>query len=486
MGQVDYQVARFRRSLWRLLWLRFSVRALVGGFWVVGCLIVAARLLLRVPAGQAVWGLAPLALLAVVGAWLARRRLPPASVVRAEIDRSSRADGLVMAEAEADLGEWKARLQNQTLSRPRIAWSAGRSLSSLCAACVFAAATLLIPDAWLAEAADGPELDVAADVARLEQKLEILEELEVMPEKDVQAIRADLKEVENRAAGDDPAKTLEALDHVEDRLSRIAEEEAAEASETARKGCELAAAAEALNKAASKMSKETLADMMDELSEMTKKAEKECEAANKEGLDAAGDLCEDGLSADDLEALGDCLGNCPPAMQKLLGQLADGGLIDPNMLPQGCPSLSPEELEILAEALGECEPGDADLEDLLEAIRLCLGNGDCHGGCLLAGNRPGRGGVNRGPGHAKLNFDGETKEHADEFENHILAPGGFKKDGKSVIRNVGRSEPGQTEERAVSEGSGLAASGGAGGAHTRVVLPGHRRVVRQYFNRETK
>ena len=161
------------------------------------------------------------------------------------------------------------------------------------------------------------------------------------------------------------------------------------------------------------MPAETLNKMMEQLAEMTKKAEKECQAANKDGLEAASDLCENGLTPGDLEALGDCLGNCPPAMQGLLQRLAEGGLIDPNQIPSDCPGLSPEELEALAEALAEYELGDADLEDLLEACRLCLGEGDCAGGCLLAGNRPGRGGINRGPGHAKLNFDGETEEHAE-------------------------------------------------------------------------
>ena len=484
MGQVDYQVARFRRSLWRLLWLRFSVRALVGGFWIAGCLIVAARLLWEIPASQAAWGLAPLSLLAVLGGWLTWRRLPPASVVRAEIDRASRTEGLVMAQAEAELGEWESRLEAKPLQRPRLAWSGRRPLGGLLAACGFAAATLLVPDSWLARAADlSSRFDVEPDVARLEEKIEILEELEVMPEEEAKALKADLKDVEKQAAGDDPAKTLEALDHVEDRLSRIAEEEAAKASKAAQTAAELASAAKSLNEAASRMPAETLNKMMEQLAEMTKKAEKECQAANKDGLEAASDLCENGLTPGDLEALGDCLGNCPPAMQGLLQRLAEGGLIDPNQIPGDCPGLSPEELEALAEALAECELGDADLEDLLEACRLCLGEGDCAGGCLLAGNRPGRGGINRGPGHAKLNFDGETEEHAGEFQNRILAPGGLKRDGQSVLRSVGRSEPGQTEERAVSKGSGLATRGGVGGAHTRVVLPAHRRVVRKYFDR---
>ena len=487
MGQIDNQVTRFRRSLWQLLWMRWTIRAMVGGLWIAGFLIVAARLLWQMPIVHAFWGLIPLFAMTLFGAWLTRRHLPPSSVIRAEIDRCSRAEGLVMAEAEISLGNWRSQINPESLRRPKIGWSLRRPMSGLCTACVFVAATLLLPDAWLARGdGDEPQLDIAADVARLEKKLEVLEELSVMPPEDTETLRADLKQVESHASGDDPAKTLEALEHVENRLAQVAEEEAAEASETARKGAELAAAAQALNRAASQMSRETLESMMDELSEMTKKAQKESEVANKENLDAAGGMCEDGLSVGELGALGNCLGNCPAAMQQLLGKLADAGLIDPNQLGEGCPALSPEELEALALALSECEPGDADLEELLEACRLCLGNCPGEGNCPL-GCRPGRGGISRGPGHAKLNFDGETESHSGKFaENKILAPGGIKKDGRSVLRNVGRGKPGQKEERATSDGSGLAASGGAGGAHTRVVLPSHRRVVREYFDRTSR
>lgn len=482
MGQVDYQVARFRHSLWRLMWLRWSVRALVIGFWVVGCAVVAARLLWHLPAQYAALGLLPLGLLIALGAWAVRKRLPSPVVIRAEIDKNSRAHGLVMAGAEVSLGAWESQITEETLIAPKVAWSFRRALGGLLAAGVFAAATLLVPDSWLAEAADTKRFDVAADVNRLEEKVKVLEELSVMPEEEAETVRANLKQVEKRAAGDDPAKTLEALDHVENRLEQLAENEAAQAAEAARTGSELAAAAKALEHAANRMSPEVLEQMMKELAEVTKEARDKCEAADRQAMEQAGDKCEDGLSADELGDLADCLGNCAPAMQGMLQQLGKAGLIDPNQLLQDCQGLTPEQLEALAEALAECEFGDADLEELLEACRLCLGN--CPGGdCLLAG-RPGRGGVTRGPGHAKLNFDGETDEHAESFENTMLAPGGFKKDGRSVLRSVGRGKPGQDEERAVSEGGGLAAGGGAGGAHTRAVLPSHRRVVREYFNRE--
>lgn len=487
MDRLELSVSRFRRSLWWMLWLRATVRSGVVGLWIAGSVILSLRLLWHLPVAQAVWVLSPLILLILVVGWLVRRKIPPVWAVRAMIDRSSRADGLVMADGEVELGAWKEKIHEQAIRNPEIHWAHSRSLGGVAAAAIFVLLTLAMPENWLThERLFARELDMAADIERLSEKLEILEELAVLQKEDAEALQNELEKIEKDAEGTEPGKTLEAMAQLEDQLKKLAEDAAQKASEQAREASTLAAAAETLNNAASQMSEESLQKSMEQLAELTKKADANAQANGNDALEKASKLCQDGLSTDELKALAESLGGCSEAMQELLAQLAEAGMIDPDSLSEGLRQLSPEEIELLGEAFGECEGMECeDLDELLKACRLCLDGEPCDSflGCFPV---PGRGGIDRGPGHAKLNFSGETDEHGASFENKVIMPGGIKKDGKMVVKKLGLGAPGGDEAQELSTGGGLATESGTGGAHTRTVLPTHRRVVREYFERNGK
>jgi hypothetical protein len=99
------------------------------------------------------------------------------------------------------------------------------------------------------------------------------------------------------------------------------------------------------------------------------------------------------------------------------------------------------------------------------------------------GARPGRGGLTRGPGAAKLNYDNEVKEEGLKFKEEEL-PQGALTSVKSRVVAVSRGAP-EKEARPGNAGSGALAQSAAGGgsANTQAVLPRHRGAVERYFER---
>ena len=103
-------IQRFRRHLATLFVLKYTLP--LATFW--GFVWGTAVLVLRAAAGverkPLLWGLLGLAG-CVAAAWvLARRRMPPATALRALLDEQSGCGGLLMAGAEQELGGWQARL----------------------------------------------------------------------------------------------------------------------------------------------------------------------------------------------------------------------------------------------------------------------------------------------------------------------------------------------------------------------------------------
>ncbi len=495
MDRFERPIARFRRSLWHLLWLRTSTQALAVSLWVCGVVVLVCRSLGSWSAEIASTGTASfwhpgwvfLALppVVVVCGIAARRRVPAAGTLRAVLDQANQADGLLMADGETALGPWRDHLESLSLAAPKLTWDFKNRLGLLTVAAVFAALSLAVPDHWLqAGLASTSRLDVAAEVQRLEAKLEILEDLSVLSNGDAEAIEDDLTTLQQNAEGNDPAKTLESLDYVENRLDTLALEKGAELADAAQNTRNLSAAAQAMNQAASKMDPSSLQKSMEALARATQKALQT--APESESKKWAESLCKAGLSPDQLDALSNALSAAGADAQKLLDQLANAGMLDLEGIPLDCQGLSPEEVQWLAGELCECEGGlcDGDLAALLCQCGCCLKPGDCfgcRGGCC-----PGQNGISRGPGATALRFDGETDEQGAAFKNHVLLPGGLRPEKGSVVQSVQRGAPTGTETSERSTGGGLQAAAQTAGAHGRLVLPRHRKVIRDYFNRASQ
>jgi hypothetical protein len=102
-------------------------------------------------------------------------------------------------------------------------------------------------------------------------------------------------------------------------------------------------------------------------------------------------------------------------------------------------------------------------------------------------DRPGRGGITRGPGAAKLTFGDPTKEDEQKFKEEALPEGDLASLKRSQVVAISRGTPGN-EAPGGPAGSGALdrSAAGGGSANTQVVLPRHRGTVERYFERPAK
>lgn len=486
MPDLSDEVLRFQRTIRRTLWLRAACRTGIVALWISGCAIVASRILWGIPPLPASTVLLSLVATTTIAAWLSRRNTPSLGTLRAAIDHANDAHGLLIAEAELSIDATRQRqIDSLHVAPPKVVWRSHRTLGLAAPAILFVLATLLIPASWLAgEDPSKQRLNVSERIAGLESQLEMLDDLQILPEDESESIQADLDRVEEDAEGHDPVKTLETLEHIADRLERIAEDEASELTEAANQSSELSAAANALEQAADELSSESLEEALAELAEMAEQSSEACEELSPKLQKMLDSISQNGLSCDELGQLAEAFSQCNGLSQDMLKQLANCGLLDPSALQQAAKCLSAENIAMLSELLKQCE-GQLS-EEGLEAI-LAAGFAECDGGdlaALIGSGRPGQGGISRGPGAANLAYSGETDEHDATFTNEVLRASGLNPEGTTATQSTTRGSGESGEQSASSAGGGLAGQAGGGGAHVRAILPQHRGTVRNYFGQD--
>src|SRR5262249_61820289 len=101
----------------------------------------------------------------------------------------------------------------------------------------------------------------------------------------------------------------------------------------------------------------------------------------------------------------------------------------------------------------------------LAALAKCLKDCECKG-CLCDGlalcENPGRGGVTRGPGPAKLTFGDETSKEGFKFKEEALPPGALE-NLQSTVTGVTPGTPPTKGEKGGKPASGALAGAKAGG-----------------------
>lgn len=343
-------VSKLRRRALLRAWLRQAGPLL--GWTLAGGAAVAllARALASWERADAAWLLAP-ALAAPVFAYvLARREVPSAKGAATWLDVHADSSGFVVTEDELGTTQWTPRteeaLARALASLPRPQWRALFAPAALSAA--FAALALWIE---LPKHVVGPPPAVSdAAIARVEEKLEALEEslalepeLEEELEQRLEAARAD-------AEAGNPESTFEALDQLEGRIEEEAQraEQAAQQAlaelERAASDPSLAKAQEALKSALERM----------QAAGLSKELSPEVERALQEALAESAESGEPLASAELAKLAQQLKGGLDAGLAKL----ANGRLVDPKKLAQLAPSGSLDEFEDEHECDDECkQPG---------------------------------------------------------------------------------------------------------------------------------
>ncbi|MBN1675731.1 MAG: cell envelope integrity protein TolA [Kiritimatiellae bacterium] len=464
-------VAAFRLKLWMLRALRRLALGAAVWLFVLGTVVLVLRVATRISRGALAWGFAGLVPVFVLALLLEWRRRPSCSAVNALLDVVHACGGLVMADEETDIGAWRERLP--PLTPPRVRWRGERLWLLLAAGAVFAAVAYAVPSRYVVPGKKGP-MEIGNVVEDLESRIQVLEEEAVLEETRAEEILEKLEKLKAESRGDDPAKTLEALDHIE----QLASDAARKSAEEVQAAVEPLAKAEALAQALEKLAGQRmeagavqadpglLANAMKELAALMENealAKRLAQTLPPELLDA----CRCGqLTPEQLKALAECLGTFEGELTGRLVRLCEARLIDAERLC-ACTNAAcydPDALALLLAKGGECDKAGI--------------------AAALAGSMPGQGGVNRGRGDAPMTWTEGTSEQGARFKEQGLPPGKVATLKDSELVGLSAGAPSVTDEPIAARAGTLSAGDGHGAAHTQTVLPRHRGAVKRYFERE--
>jgi hypothetical protein len=464
MSPFDPAVRSLRRRLAAFLVLRRALALLALWLFLWG----TAVLILRVSAGLSpltlLWGLAAAPLFLALAAFLALRQVPGRTALCAALDRSGGCGGLLMAAEEQPLGDWQRAAPPP--GRLRVRWQGGRTGTVFLSGLAFVAVALLLPDSLTTPAPAAHALEIGREADKLAEKVALLKEEKIFEPERADTLKEKLEQLKREASGSNPVKTLEALDHVEKQATDAAREAAEKAAQKAEELAKGEALAEALQKSGDALDQKVKAEALAELGALAKKAAGDKGAAGKQLDPELMKALKDGkLRPEQLEAIAAALKVGKGELGKLVEKLAKARLIDPELMRKCEGACKACDSAALAKFLKECK-GKCSVADALKAC-----------------NRPGRGGVNEGPGAAELTFGDKTTEAGAKFKEEALPPAELQALKQSNLLGTSREAPDKEKGGPSRPGALAGAKAGGGSAQTQVILPRHRPAVERYFER---
>jgi hypothetical protein len=459
----DQSIRRFIRRLALLLAFKQALTFVTIWFFAWGAVALILRAASAMPRIRLLWGATGIAVAVIAAAALSRRRLPSRDSVRALLDNRNDCGGLLMAGSDAEIGAW--RIPEITL--PSLRWRKARAFGLLAVSFAFVLVSFLAPVRFATNSAARP-MDVSREVEDLSAQIEALKEAKIIEEARAEALEQKLDQLSQEAAGEDPAKTWEALDHLNDAIEKAAKEAAETANARQDRLDRAQALAEGLMAGADQLDSKTMTEAMRTLGEMTQNAIKENESL-------AGDLSPEtleaiksgSLKAEHLKDISKALSQSKSALNQKLSKLSQSGRINPNSLKGGAQA-NRRDNSGLAKFLKE----NAEKMSVDEAtLQWCEGGG------------AGDGAPSRGPGAAAMTWtDGSSEKNA-KFKEKILPPSSVAGLNDSQIVGMSASAPAVSTNGVAAHGALNSAASGGGSAYTQTILPRHRGAVKRYFDR---
>ncbi len=400
---------------------------------------------------------------ACVAAAVALRSAPSVETCLAALDAASGAGGLFLSGMLPGAESWRTPVAVQ----PQLVWRGQRLAGGVALAAVFCLAVVALPRTIFVRAHE-ERLAIASLIEQTGASVAQLEEARLLPPQAAAALSNELARLDRTGDASDPARVLEALDHIAAEIQRTAQEKA-EALTGERADMQAAQA------------------MVDLLAEALNN-----DTAPADAFAGANELLSQFLASARL----------PPSVQSNLLALALSGK-----------AVSPASLKELSELLKRGEALSAEQVAKLCEMKLvdasaCEGGGSCttNGAACEAAlarllsedgasseaaqalvalcAKPGSGGVSRGRGDAMLTWtDPSTRESA-SFKEQTLRPGRLPRLEQSRLDGVSAAAPEVSETAASVTPGALGAEGAARGTTPQaVILPRHRETVKRFFGK---
>lgn len=462
MGDETLVIDQMRRDLLRIIAVKYALSAATAWLFAWGIAVVATRVALGIETPLLWWGAAGLIPLVIGAVIFAIRRVPAPASLRAFIDHSNRAGGMVMAAPEADLTSWAP----PPVTAPEIRLRGKSHWVMLAISTLFVAAGFLAP-VRLIETFIPRKLDTTSQQAKIEKQIEVLEKAKLLDPIEAKTWREKLEQVATDAAGNSPAQTLESLDHLSQALTRKAEAGAAAELQKMEKLAAMQSAAEGLASPDIQLSPTDLTEAMKEVGRQVEKMDAERKLVEKlpEGLAEA--VARGRLNKEQMKQVAKLLKENEAAVRQKLKEMQEAGLIDAAALKKA------NELEA---------QGDAAAKDLADFLK---NEGDMPMEQRM--EKWGNGGLDRGGDAAPLMLSHVANDKENEFKPEVLPPAKLDSLKESKLIGTSAAAPTETKEDGQSAGGaldGAVAGGGSASRHT--LLPRHQEVVKKYFDHETK
>jgi hypothetical protein len=462
MASAEQAVTNFYRKIvgWSVFIQVLSAVTLWLFAW--GTITLLLRLTTSTSNSILLWGAVGFPIAAGAALWLARRRYPDLTAIRAYLDSSGNCGGMLMAAAERKLPGWKVPVPK---SLPELRWNGGRPLALLAIAVSYVLLCFLVP--INPQFLSSSQLDLSRETERIAQKLQVLKEEKILDAERAENLKQKLAQIRDQAAGKDPAKSLEALDQLNDILRKAAHKAAENAAKEGAALNKLETAAEALQQITAELEPSENAKLMKDLASMAQKAAEESENLKDElDQDLANDIAGGKVSPNNMSKLGAAAHGASDKVKRLAKNLHNSKLIDADQL-KNCE--------------GQCKGGAKELADYLKK------NIGKSGLSEAMDDLGGKGGTDDGPGASALTFGEKSSSEGAKFREEALPPGSLASLKESEMVGVSAAKPRNDKQTGTPGSGGLQnAAAGGGSANAAVVLPQHRGAVERYFERNKK
>src|SRR5260370_33491419 len=222
MNSWDKAIAQVRLRLAAFLFIKNGMARITVWLFLWGTGILILRVAFQASPWLLLWGLAAVPVLTLAAVIGALRKVPGREGVAAFLDSSNGCGGLLLAREEQPLGAWERRLPEP--APVRIRWHGGRSWVAFAAGVVFVLFGLLLPEGMTARPSRA--LEIGKETERLAALVDLLKKEAVLEKERADCLKERLEQLAKEAKGADPGKTLETLDHVQDLVTKAAQEAA--------------------------------------------------------------------------------------------------------------------------------------------------------------------------------------------------------------------------------------------------------------------
>jgi hypothetical protein len=408
---------------------------------------------------------------AVLAGIIAVQRVPVRSKCMTTVDEASLAGGLFMSAALPGAEAWKT----PPPVVPNVTWQDRRLRGGLALAFLFCLVVIALPRKVFVNPLS-VKASLASVVNEVAEQAALLEAEELLPPQQAAALSNELAKISETGDASDPARVMEALDHLQNEMQRLAEEKAESLSG---EQAELQAA-------------------MALVSMLSEQLENKSSPANP--MNGAQQALEQFLAnanlnsalASNLLATIQQAGSLSPAtLQELAKLMKEAGAMNEGKLMK----LSEMQLAELKE--GEGSEGEEGSGSCTNAAACAAALSEMLGkegqaaeaaACLvaMAGTKPGSGGVSRGRGDAMLTWtDPSTKENV-TFKEEVLRPGRRPDPKQARLEGISTAAPEVSSSAAAVTSGALATENAAHGATPQtVILPRHKEAVKRFFGDTT-